>query len=267
MKSRNNIFTIFIFSVFIILSSNVCRGEEISPAEHEYLLNAEESENQQSVTYHHQFLNSEHPPINCPLRKQGIDPNHLKPFEDIDKYIAFLEREDRDQWQKPEKIIEILALSGSETVADLGAGSGYFTFRFSKALPRGKAIAMDIEPEMIRHIYHRSMVEGISNIEVKIISPDDPEVPSETDLVFICDVLHHVQNKEVWLSKLFSHMKSGARLVIIEFKEGNLPEGPPESIKISKKEMVNLVTGAGFVIQKDLPELLPYQTFLLFSKS
>jgi hypothetical protein len=87
-----------------------------------------------------------HPPIDRPLRKQGIDPTHMRPFEDVEKYIAFLERADRDLWQKPDEVVTALGLLGDETVLDLGAGSGYFTFRLANALPRGKVIAADTEP-------------------------------------------------------------------------------------------------------------------------
>ena len=75
------------------------------------------------------------PPIECPLRKAGIDPTKLKPFEEVEKYIQFLERADRAQWQKPDEVVKVLGLKGTEVVVDLGAGPGYFTFRLAKALP------------------------------------------------------------------------------------------------------------------------------------
>ena len=78
------------------------------------------------------------PPIECPLRKAGIDKTKLKPFEEVEKYIKFLERPDRAKWQKPEAVVQALGLKGTETVVDLGSGSGYFTFRLSKAVPKGR---------------------------------------------------------------------------------------------------------------------------------
>ena len=207
-----------------------------------------------------------HPPIDCPLRKQGIDPSHMRPFEDVERYIAFLEREDRAAWQKPDEVVTTLELKGNETVVDLGSGSGYFAFRFAKALPRGKVVAADIEPEMIRHIHHRAMTEGIGNIEARLIDADAPSVPTYVDLVFICDVLHHVSNRPAWLATVTKAMPSGARLVLIEFKAGDLPEGPPESMKIPHEQLVELVTGAGLVLDSENAKLLPYQTFLVFRK-
>ena len=67
------------------------------------------------------------PPIECPLRKAGIDKTKLKPFEEVEDYIKFLERADRAEWQKPEAVVKALGLKGTESIVDLGSGSGYFT--------------------------------------------------------------------------------------------------------------------------------------------
>jgi 2-polyprenyl-3-methyl-5-hydroxy-6-metoxy-1,4-benzoquinol methylase len=210
--------------------------------------------------------NPAHPPIDCPLRKQGIDPGRVKPFEDTAKYIAFLERPDRAAWQKPDAVVAALGLTGQEIIADVGAGSGYFAFRLARALPRGKVIALDVEPEMIRHIHHQVMTRGVHNLTTAFATPDDPSVPAETDLVFMCDVLHHVADRPAWLGKLSAEMKPGARLALIEFKEGKLPEGPPESVKLPRAQLIALATRAGLILDGEKPDLLPYQNFLTFRK-
>ncbi|GMV44499.1 MAG: hypothetical protein AMXMBFR64_62150 [Myxococcales bacterium] len=206
------------------------------------------------------------PPIDCPLRAQGVDPTHLAPFEDVQKYIAFLERPDRAVWQKPDDVVAALGLSGDETVVDVGAGSGYFSFRFARALPRGTVLATDVEPEMVRHIHHTAMTTGVSNLRAVLGKPDDPGVPSDADLVFICDVLHHVPDRSAWLGKVAAQMKRGARLALIEFREGPLPQGPPEAMKIPRAALEKLVSDAGLVLDADEADLLPYQSFLVFRK-
>lgn len=210
--------------------------------------------------------NPSHPPIDCPLRKQGIDASHLRPFEQVTQYIEFLERADRAQWQKPDAVVASLGLNPRDVVFDLGAGSGYFSFRFAAAVPDGRVIAADTEPEMVRHIHHRAMTEGIRNVQVKLIKPNAPEVEAGADVVFLCDVLHHVSDRAGWLNGITSSMKTGARLVLIEFKQGKLPEGPPESMKIARAELVSLVTSAGLDLEKEHGDLLPYQVFLEFRK-
>jgi SAM-dependent methyltransferase len=206
------------------------------------------------------------PPIDCPLHAGGVSPSALRPFAETEKYIAFLERPDRARWQKPDAVVKALRLRGTETVQDVGAGSGYFTFRFARALPRGKVIATDIDPEMVRHIHHKVVTEGTSNVTAVLADPADPGIAPEADLVFIADVIHHVENREPWLRRGFEEMKPGARLVVVEFKEGKLPEGPPESVKIPRARLVALLQGAGFRLVQDRPDLLPYQTFLAFEK-
>ena len=206
------------------------------------------------------------PGIDCPLRRAGVDPSQLRPFAEVEKYIAFLDRPDRAAWQRPDEVVAALGLHGDETVFDLGAGSGYFSFRLARAVPRGKVVAADLEPEMIRHIHHKAMVEGITNLIPMIIKADDPQVPREADLVFVCDVLHHVPDRAGWLKKAASEMKPGARFVLIEFKEGKLPEGPPEAVKIPRKELIELVSQAGLPFESEKPDLLPYQVFLVFRK-
>lgn len=205
------------------------------------------------------------PPIDCPLRKQGIDPTHLRPFEDVEKYIAFLDRPDRAAWQKPDQVVAALGLKGTETIYDLGAGSGYFSFRFAKALPQGQVIAADTEAEMVRHIHHQTMMRSVKNLRVKLIEPTDPAVPADADWVFLCDVLHHVPDARTWLAKLVSEMKSGAHLALIEFKQGKLPEGPPEGAKIPKAQLLDLMTRAGLTSESE-KTLLPYQEYLVFKK-
>src|ERR1035437_4568526 len=206
------------------------------------------------------------PGIDCPLRKAGVDPSSLRPFAEVEKYIAFLDRPDRAAWQKPDEVVTALALQGNETVCDLGAGSGYFSFKLARAVPRGKGVVTDLEPEMIRHIHHKAMVEGVTNLTPVIIKADDPQVPGDADYVFVCDVLHHVQDRAGWLKKAVSEMKPGARFVLIEFKEGKLPEGPPEAVKIPRKQLIELVSQAGLALEAEKADLLPYQLFLVFRK-
>jgi SAM-dependent methyltransferase len=207
------------------------------------------------------------PSIDCPLRKHGIDPTKMRPFEQVEEYIAFLERPDRAVWQKPDEVVAALGLAGNETVADLGAGSGYFTFRIARALPEGKVVALDTEPEMIRHIHHTVMSRGVVNVASALVEPTDPGIPPGVSLVFICDVLHHVADREAWLAKLAAETAPGTRLVLIEFKEGELPEGPPAAAKIPRAKLVELVTQAGFVLELENTELLPYQVFLVFRRT
>jgi ubiquinone/menaquinone biosynthesis C-methylase UbiE len=184
----------------------------------------------------------------------------------VAKYIEFLERPDRLAWQKPDEVVGALGLRGDEIIFDLGAGSGYFAFRFASAVPRGRVVAADTEAEMVRHVHHRAMTEGVQNVEARLIQPTQPDVDATADVVFVCDVLHHVADRPAWLGRVSSSMKKGARLALIEFKEGKLPAGPPEGAKIPRVELVSLVTQSGLTLEKEHEGLLPYQVFIVFRK-
>ncbi len=149
------------------------------------------------------------PPIECPLRKAGIDKTKLKPFEEVEDYIKFLERADRAKWQKPEAVVKALGLKGTESVVDLGSGSGYFTFRLSKAVPKGKVIAIDSQPEMVRHVHRKVLTGEWPNVRAQVGKPDDPGLPSDADCVFVCDVLLHVRQKAEWLKTFTPRCRVG----------------------------------------------------------
>jgi 2-polyprenyl-3-methyl-5-hydroxy-6-metoxy-1,4-benzoquinol methylase len=127
-------------------------------------------------------------------------------------------------------------------------------------------VAVDVDPGMLRYIHHRSLADGVKNVEVRLAPADDPSVPTEADIVFACDVLHHVKGLDAWLGALFAETRPGAKLVLVEFKEGELPEGPPASVKIPRAELLKKVTGAGFRLVAERADLLPYQTFLTFER-
>ena len=94
---------------------------------------------------------------------------------------------------------------------------------------------------MARRIHRKVLSEGLRNIQAQVAkSEDDPGLPAGSDLVFVCDVLMHVEKRAEWLQTIHAQMRSESRLVLIDFKEGDLPEGPPEKIKVPKAEVIRL---------------------------
>jgi 2-polyprenyl-3-methyl-5-hydroxy-6-metoxy-1,4-benzoquinol methylase len=127
-------------------------------------------------------------------------------------------------------------------------------------------VAADVEPEMVRHVHHTAMTRGIANITTQVLDGTVPDLPENADVIFVCDVLHHVADRPRWLARLASRMGPKTRLALLEFKEGDLPEGPPAAAKIPRAELMRLTQGAGLVLAKDHGDLLPYQVFLEFKK-
>ena len=182
-------------------------------------------------------------------------------------YIHHLEDPQRAEWQKPEEVMAKLGLKPGDKVADLGAGSGYFTLRFAKAVgPEGKVYAVDILPEMLDYIRQRAQDDGVKNIQLVQALPHDPTLPpASVDMIFICDTLHHISERPTYYPLLAKALRPGGRLVNVDFYKKPLPLGPPLAMKIDKQEMIEEVKALGFHVVQDF-DFLPYQYFLIFQR-
>jgi len=177
-----------------------------------------------------------------------------------DEYAKVLEDPSRDAWQKPHDVVMALDLKPTDVVADIGAGTGYFARRF--AHHAAKVYAVDIDAKLLA--VARTQAPG--NLETILASPDDPHLPDQSiDVVFFCDVLHHIEHRPAYYAKLTNVLKPSGRIVVVDFYPKDLPVGPPPSMKIAEQDVIAELRNAGFDLRKRL-ELLPYQYFLFFSK-
>ena len=115
-------------------------------------------------------------------------------FHDANHWATIFESPDRIKWQEPDSVVGALNLKPGETVVDIGAGTGFFTRRFAKAVaPKGHAIGLDIEPSMVRLHESRREEAASEDYEARLVKPDDPALaPHSVDVVFFCDTLHHI---------------------------------------------------------------------------
>jgi len=177
-----------------------------------------------------------------------------------DEYAKVLEDPSRDAWQKPHAVVMALDLKPTETVADIGAGSGYFARRL--ALHASKVYAVDIDEKLLAIVRSKAP----ANLQTILAAPDDPHLrPNSVDMIFFCDVLHHLENRAAYYVKLAKVLKPGGRVVVIDFYKKPLPVGPPESMKLSDQEVIVEFQKAGFNLSKRL-DTLPYQYFLFFER-
>jgi ubiquinone/menaquinone biosynthesis C-methylase UbiE len=185
---------------------------------------------------------------------------------DSSAYIAFLDDPARDAYQKPDEVMKALALRPGEAVADIGAGSGYFTVRFARAVgDTGRVYAVDISPDMIRHLNRRIRDAGIRNVVTVLSEPDDPLLPeASVDRFVIVDTWHHIEDKEGYLARLKRMLKPGGQVVHIDFQKRDLPVGPPLGMKIAREDLVKQMEDAGFRLAGE-HTFLPYQYFLVFA--
>lgn len=196
----------------------------------------------------------------CALPSLGQTAHQHHPPQSADEYARVLDDPERDGWQKPHEVILALKLTGQETVADIGSGTGYFANRLAHHARR--VFAVDIDARLLEI----SLKTAPGNVTPVISSPDDPRLPEGAcDLIFFCDVVHHIENRSAYLEKVKRALKPGGRVVVIDFHKREMKIGPPPEMKIDRADMVKEFEKAGFRLMEE-QRLLPYQYFLVFSR-
>jgi cyclopropane fatty-acyl-phospholipid synthase-like methyltransferase len=180
-------------------------------------------------------------------------------------YIKALEDPKRDAYQKPHEVMEALAVKEGEVIADIGAGSGYFTLRLARHIgPSGRVYAVDVSPDMVRHLHARVRDAGLLNVSPILSLPDDPLLPQPVDRFVIVDVWHHVEDQAGYLARMKKLLKPGGQVVMIDFHKRDLPVGPPAGMKIAREDLLKQMEAAGFRLAAE-HTFLPYQYFLVFA--
>ena len=162
----------------------------------------------------------------------------------------------------PTRVIEALALSPTASVADIGAGTGYFSVRLSKAIPRGTVYAVDVEPSMLEHIRKRAIGDRLSNLTTVQASGMSPNLPKPVDLVLVVDTYHHLPSRATYFRELSKSLTAGGRVVIIDFRKDS-PEGPPTEFRFEADHIIGEMKQAGYRLDAR-HDFLPRQHFLVF---
>jgi ubiquinone/menaquinone biosynthesis C-methylase UbiE len=185
---------------------------------------------------------------------------------DPKSYIGALEDPKRDTYQKPHEVLTALNIKPGEVIADIGAGSGYFTFRLAHFVgDKGKVYAVDVSPDMIRHVNRRIRETKTTNVVTILADNDDPLLADKSvNRFFICDVWHHVGNQTKYLSLMKKMLKPGGEVVMIDFHKKELPFGPPMQMKIAREDLIKQMETNGFRLSKE-HTFLPHQYFLVFA--
>jgi ubiquinone/menaquinone biosynthesis C-methylase UbiE len=192
--------------------------------------------------------------------------HHHGAFADPAKAASKWNSPERDAWQHPEQIIVALELRGGETVADIGAGTGYMVAHLSKAVGEaGTIIAVDTEPAMIEYLSQRSETLRPATIEPHHASPDDPQLPDESmDAILILDTWHHIGRRTDYARKLYAALKPGGRLVIVETTI-DAKIGPPEQMRVTPSQVQQELSCANLRAQIIL-ETMPRHYLIAASK-
>lgn len=181
--------------------------------------------------------------------------------------IAWLDRPEREAEEHPAEVLDALELRGGEVVADLGAGSGYFTFRIAPKVGRsGKVLAVDIQDEMLDTIRRRASELKITNVDEVKASETDPGLPANTvDLVLMVDVYHELAYPYEVMTRVHQALRPGGRVVFVEYRKED-PRVPIKEVhKMSVEQLEREMRVVGFRHLRTV-ETLPLQHIVIFEK-
>jgi SAM-dependent methyltransferase len=195
------------------------------------------------------------PAANAQQRQHG----RLFPPQDL----GLLEGPDREAWQRPQQIMDVLLIGEESIVADLGAGGGWFTIRLARRAINGRVYAEDIQREMIEAINRRVEREGLKNVRPILGTASDPALPQPVDAVLIVDAYHEMDDPVVLLRNVAKSLKPNGRLGIVDFtKDGGGP-GPTMEERVDPERVIRDAKSAGLRLHSR-PTFLRYQYLLIF---
>ena len=199
----------------------------------------------------------------------GWEPgrNRFRNPPDLAPYIAAQEDPGRDRWQKPDQVLQALAVRPGQTVCDIGAGPGYFTLRLARLVgAQGRIYAVDVEPRILEVLRERLEKRGIVNVTPVLGLGDNPLLPDATcDLILIVDTYHHFPDGPAYLRRLAQLLKPAGRIANIDFRKQPTPLGPPQGHRIAREDFLRQAATASLKLDQELT-FLENQYFLILRR-
>jgi predicted methyltransferase len=187
--------------------------------------------------------------------------------------LGLLEAPDRDDWNKPEQIMDLVGIADGAVVADLGAGGGWMEIRLARRVgPNGIVYAEDIQPQMIEAISRRMQHEGLSNVRTVMGTPTDPRLPTGLDAVLIVNAYHEMDDParpeviRTLLGNVARSLKPQGRLGVADFLPGGGGPGPAAEDRVAAETVIRAAENAGFKLQTR-EVVPPFQFVLVFTKA
>jgi ubiquinone/menaquinone biosynthesis C-methylase UbiE len=179
---------------------------------------------------------------------------------------SWLERQDREETELPQKVVENMRLKSTEIVSDVGAGTGYFTFRISPLVPLGKVYAVDIQPEMLAIIEERKKKLKAENVVTVLGTETDMKLPAGSiDVALMVDAYHEFSYPREMMESMTRSLKPGGRVIQIEYR-GEDPAVPIKRLHKMTVAQARKEMAAVGLVWKETKDFLPQQHFIVFEK-
>jgi protein-L-isoaspartate O-methyltransferase len=180
---------------------------------------------------------------------------------------AWLERKSRSTEEQPQKMIDALNLAPTDTVAEIGAGTGYISFQLASRLPQGKVLAVDIQPEMISTLKTRIKETGAVNVEPILSTEQSPNLPPNSiDLAIMVDAYHEFNYPKEMMVAIAQALKPKGRVALVEYRAEDPRVFIKPHHKMSQAQIRKEMKAAGLTWQSTL-SVLPQQHLAIFSRS
>lgn len=178
-----------------------------------------------------------------PDKEKANKHMHENSFKEL---VNRFENKERDTWQKPNLIFEKLGTLDEKIITDIGAGTGYLSFKLREK--GATVVAKDIDERFINYIDSINNTRPDSlKIETEVIPKDDPQLKELTfDLVTLLNTYHHIENRVSYFYKVWKGLKDGGKLIVIDFKKKDTPHGPPKEMRLNEMEVSKELKKAGF---------------------
>ncbi len=183
-------------------------------------------------------------------------------FDDVAKWTKTLDDPARDAWQMPSRVIDALHLVRGQTVADVGAATGYFTLALAKSPTAPRVFAVDVEPSMVAYVRERAAAEGLGNVTAVQADVHRANLPYPVDVVLLVDTYRYLSNRVSYFTTLRLRMKQTARLAVIEARPG-APATSAEESRLTPEQISSELAKAGFLLETQ-HDFLPRQHFLVY---
>ncbi|MFP4600070.1 MAG: methyltransferase domain-containing protein [Persicimonas sp.] len=189
---------------------------------------------------------------------EGEPKPHGHRFDKPEEYAERWNSPERDEWQKPDEVIELMGVGEGMTVVDIGAGTGYFVEQLAPVVgPSGKVLALDIEQSMVDYVNEHAEQQGLDNVEARKVAVDDPQLEeASVDRILTVNTWHHIPERVAYAEKLHDALKADGKVAVVDYTM-EADQGPPKKMRLEPSEVVDELEQAGFeteVVEESLPK-------------